>query len=230
MNQKLIPTGIFALDKELDGGLLPGSLVYIKVDPSAMAELFLYHFLQQRPTYYFNTERKPEFIIQNMKNLGFETKEIKFVDVHQKYYEKKESQLNHRGKIKDLRIMDFMKKQLETIEDEGVILIVDTITFFIYLDVKVDMIKELVDMIYNTTKKIGGLGFLFGLKEESVSLIENEVINLCDVIFDISMVKKADKTVTELIVPKARDRPIYGNILRFKIEKGVIIDTSREIA
>jgi len=62
------------------------------------------------------------------------------------------------------------------------------------------------------------------------SLVENELINLCDVVFDVSMVKKSDKTTTELIVPKARDRPIYGNILRFRIERGVIMDTSKEIA
>ncbi|VVB84333.1 Uncharacterised protein [uncultured archaeon] len=72
MEQNLLSTGLPALDKELEGGLFSGSLVYMRVDPSAMAELFLYHFLQQKPTYYVNTERKPEFIIHNMENAGFD--------------------------------------------------------------------------------------------------------------------------------------------------------------
>ena len=91
------------------------------------------------------------------------------------------------------------------------------------------MIRQLIDTIYNTTKKLGGLGFLYGLKSETRPSIENEVINICDVVFDISMIKKSDKTITELVIPKARDRPIHGNVLKFKIEGGIIMDTSREI-
>lgn len=230
MEQKLLSTGLPALDKELDGGLFSGSLVYMRIDPSAMAELFLYHFLQQRPTYYVNTERKPEFIIRNMENAGFKTNGIRFIDIHRKYHEPVEKLLNSHGEMKDSMILHHLKKELEAIHDTDANLIIDTITFFLYLNVKVEMIRELVDVIYETTKKMDGLGFLFGLKGAGPSLIENEVINLCDVVLDFSIEKKLNKTITEVIVPKARDRPIRGNVLRFKIEKGVIMDTTREIA
>jgi KaiC/GvpD/RAD55 family RecA-like ATPase len=228
--EKLLSTGLLALDKELEGGLFPGSLIYVKADPMAMAEIFLYHFLEQRPTYYVNTERKPEFILRNLENLGFKTSGVTFIDIHHKYHEKKEGLLDYSGCIKDYRLLDFLKKQLEAIDATNVNLIVDTITFFLYMNVKNDNMRRFMDTVYNTTKKLRGLGFLYGLKGGTPSHIENELINLCDVVVDISLVRKNDRTVTELVVPKARDRPVRGNILKFKIEKGVIIDTSREIA
>jgi hypothetical protein len=69
-----------------------------------------------------------------------------------------------------------------------------------------------------------------GLKGENRPVIENEIINICDAVFDISLTKKTDKTITELTIPKARDRPIHGTVLKFKIEGGIIMDTSKEIA
>jgi len=229
MAHKLLSTGLATLDNELEGGLHQGSLVYMTADSMAMAEIFLYQFLQQRPTYYVNTERRPEFIVNNLKQFGFKTTDIIFINVHGKSYEKEEKLLDYGGELRNYRILNYLIQQLEAIEAKDVNLIIDTITFFLYLDVKRDMIRKLIDMIYNTTKRIGGLGFLYGLKSETRLAIENEVINICDVVFDISMIKKSDKTITELVIPKARDRPIHGNILKFKIEGGIIMDTSREI-
>ncbi|MCE8425698.1 MAG: recombinase RecA [Candidatus Methanoperedens sp.] len=229
MAEELLQTGLLPLDKELNGGLFMGSLVYIKADAMAMAEIFLYHFIQQRKTYYVNTERKPEYIMNNMNHIGFDTSGITFIDVHQKYF-KKECSNPMPEMLRNYKIIDFFKKQLDTIEDTKVNLIIDTITFFLTMEVKKIFLNEMIDSIYNNTKKMRGLGFLYGLKGSGDTLIENELINLCDVVFDVSMIKKSDKTITELIIPKARDRPIFGNILRFRIEGGVIMDTSKEIA
>ena len=229
MANKLLPTGLPTLDKELEGGLLPGSVVYIMADSMTMGEIFLYQFIQQRPSYYANTERKSEYILNNIKQFGFEGSGIKFIDVHEKYYENVSKMLD-RGELRDYIVLDFFMKQLEIIEAKEINLIVDTITFFQNLEVKRSKSRGLIDKIYDTVKRTEGLGFLYGIKNESRSLLENEIINICDAVFDISLIKKADKTTTELTIPKARDRPIHGNVLKFKIEGGIIMDTSREIA
>lgn len=229
MTTKLLSTGLPTLDKELDGGLLPGSLVYLMADSMTMAEIFLYQFIQQRSSYYVNTERKTEYIINNLKQFGYDESKIKFIDVHEKYYDKGSKLLNG-GIIKDYMILDFLIKQLELIDAKEINLIIDTITFFEHLDVKRSKFKEMVDIIYDTIKRTEGLGFLYGLKVDKRSIIEDELINICDAVFDVSLTKKTDKSTTELTIPKARDRPIHGNVLKFKIEGGIIMDTSREIA
>lgn len=229
MATKLLSTGLPTLDKELDGGLLPGSMVYLTADSMTMGEIFLFQFIQQRTSYYVNTERKPEHIINNIKQFGFESSGIKFIDIHEKFYEKA-GKLLDRGELRDHKVMDFFIKQLELIDAREINLIVDTITFFQQLEVKRSKFKELIDIMYETVKRTQGLGFLYGIKSDNRSLIENEVLNICDAVFDISLIRKADKTTTELTIPKARDRPIHGNVLKFKIEGGIIMDTSREIA
>ncbi|KAB2944483.1 MAG: recombinase RecA [Candidatus Methanoperedens sp.] len=229
MTNKLLPTGLPTLDKELDGGLLAGSLVYLTADSMTMGEIFLYQFIQQRPSFYVNTERKPEYILNDLKQFGFDVSGIKFIDIHEKYHENV-SKLLDRGELRDYRIMDFFIKQLEIIEAKEINLIVDTITFFQHLEIKRNKTREIIDKLYDTVKRTEGLGFLYGIKNEKRSFIENEVINICDAVFDISLIKKADKTTTELTIPKARNRPIHGNVLKFKIEGGIIMDTSREIA
>ncbi len=229
MAEKLLSTGIQTLDNELEGGLYPGTLVYLMADSMTMAEIFLYQFIQQRPSYYVNTERKMEYIITNLKQFGYDESKIKFINVHEKYYEKS-SKLVVGEVIKDYVILDFLVKELNLIDAKEINLVIDTITFFQYLEVKRNKLRELTDVIYDTTKRTQGLGFLYGLKGEKRSLIENEIINICDAVFDISITKKTDKTITELTIPKARDRPIHGSVLKFKIEGGIIMDTSREIA
>ena len=229
MNAKLLSTGLPTLDKELDGGLSPGSLVYLMADSMTMAEIFLYQFIQQRPSYYVNTERKPEYIINNLKQFGYDESKLKFIDVHGKYYDKK-NKLQSGGVIKDYLIMDYLIKELELINAKEINLVIDTITFFQLLEIKRNKFKEMVDVIYDTTKRTEGLGFLYGLKVGHRSVIEDELINICDAVFDVSLTKKTDKSSTELTIPKARDRHIHGNVLKFKIEGGIIMDTSREIA
>ncbi len=229
MPEKILSTGLATLDKELEGGLLSGSLVYLLADPLTMGEMFLYQFIQKRPSFYVNTERKPEYIKKNLNQLGFEPPDLKFIDIHQKYFETG-GRLMERVELKDYVVIDFLIGQIELIDIMEINLIVDTITFFQHMDVKRNKLRELINIIYDTMKKTEGLGFLYGIKSESRSLIENEILNVCDAVFDISLIKKADKTATELTIPKARDRPIHGNVLKFKIEGGIIMDTSREIA
>ncbi len=229
MAVKLLSTGLPTLDNELEGGLLPGTLVYLMADPVTMGEIFLYQFIQKRFSYYVNTERKPEYILRNLAQLGFEAPDIKFIDIHEKYCEKA-GKLLERGELRDHIVLDFLIKQIEMLDIKETNLIVDTVTFFQQMEVKRSKLRELINIIYDTMKRTESLGFLYGIKSENRSLIENEILNICDAVFDISLLKKADKTTTELTIPKARDRPIHGNVLKFKIEGGIIMDTSREIA
>lgn len=229
MTEKLLTTGLPTLDNELEGGLFPGTLVYIMADSMTMAEIFLYQFIQQRNSYYINTERRMQYIKTNLTRYGYDESKVKFIDVHEKYCEIS-SKLVVGGEIKDHMILDFLVKQMKQIEDKEINLIIDTITFFQFLDIKRNKLRELIDVIYDVTKKTEGLGFLYGIKGEKRTIIENEIINICDAVFDISVTKKTDKTINEVTIPKARDRPIHGNVLKFKIEGGIIMDTSREIA
>lgn len=54
------PTGIAGLDKELGGGVKPGTLVAIETDAASQGDSLLRHLAAQQPTLYISTMRTEE--------------------------------------------------------------------------------------------------------------------------------------------------------------------------
>jgi len=87
MTDKLLNTGLPTLDNELEGG---SASRYTCISYGRFHDHgrdFLYQFIQQRNSYYVNTERRRDYIITNLKKYGYDESKVKFIDVHEKYYE-----------------------------------------------------------------------------------------------------------------------------------------------
>lgn len=61
-----LSTGIEPLDRELDGGLAPGTVVALRADPGSQSEMLLYAFTAARGTLYCSTERSPAVVRDQM--------------------------------------------------------------------------------------------------------------------------------------------------------------------
>ncbi|MCX9024519.1 MAG: hypothetical protein OIN85_00320 [Candidatus Methanoperedens sp.] len=86
-------SGVHLLDSALGGGIPSGSMVCCLINPKSMAEVLIYQLSSVGKVLYFTTERKPENIVSNAKEFGFETGNISFVDIYSKFnYEEKEKQ------------------------------------------------------------------------------------------------------------------------------------------
>lgn len=57
-----LPTGIDGLDRLLDGGIPPGSIVALEAPPASQAELLLHNLTATRGTLYLTTERSEEAV------------------------------------------------------------------------------------------------------------------------------------------------------------------------
>jgi len=229
-------TGIFILDRNLGGGLPSGSVVYLSGDPESMSEIFLHQFTQTRKTYYVVTGRRPKYVAQNLQSMGYDISEITFVDIYSEYYLTAQGEPvdNVGNEYVDNQIIDFMVYNLQNIEAEGefsgVNILFDTFSFFLNLSVNVGQIKKLMNVIYETTKELGGMTYLYGLKNTQDQALENEVINACDVVFDIELLRNSDEIVSRLSIPKIRGMAPITDMLKFKISEGIQIDTSTDIA
>ncbi|MCS3924495.1 RAD55 family ATPase [Methanosalsum natronophilum] len=233
---KVMNTGIDALDRSLNGGLPERSVVYISADAFSMAEVFLYQFTQARKTYYITTDRRKEYVNQNIKNLNFNADAIIFIDVYQEYYFTPNGDMTDTigNEYVDTNIIQYLEYNLNNIvaenSDDEFNLIIDNFTFFLNLHVNRGLIKKLINVLYECTKESNCITYLLGLKGSHSDNIENEILHASDVIFDISLEKNIDKISSKLIIPKVRGMVPNTEIIKFTISDGVEIDTSRDIA
>lgn len=86
-------SGVPLLDNILGGGIPAGSVVCCLINPKSMAEVLIYQLTSVGRVLYYTTERKPEHVMQGSHQLGFDTKNLFFVDIYSKFnYEDKEKQ------------------------------------------------------------------------------------------------------------------------------------------
>jgi KaiC/GvpD/RAD55 family RecA-like ATPase len=228
-------TGISILDRTLGGGLPSGSVAYIHANATSMAEVFLFQFTQSRKSYYFSNERRPVHVIHDIQNFGFKTGDITFVDIYSAYYISSNGEMvdNIGNEFVDAKIVDFTEYNLKKIvaeEEQDINIIFDTFSFYLNLNVNPGLIKRLINLIYETTKSVNCLTFLYGLKDTHEKNLENEILKACDVIFDVDFDKDADKISNRLSIPKIRGRIPSAERIRFKVGDGVQIDTTKDIA
>ena len=229
-------TGIAVLDRNLNGGLPAGSVVYMSVDSKSMSEVFLYQFTQARKTYYITTGRRPRYVAWDVQNMGYDVSDITFIDAYSEYYTTAQGDLvdNVGNEYVDKQITEFMINTLRNIQIEeefgDINIIIDTISFFLGLNVNTGEIKKLMNIIYETTKETNGLTYLYGLKDTHNPALENEVINSCDAVFDVELHRGSDEVISRLTIPKIRGRTPVTDLLKFRIGDGIQIDTSTDIA
>lgn len=228
-------TGISVLDRTLGGGLPSGSVTYIYADARSMAEVFLYQFTQARKSYYFSNERRPMHVSHDIESFGFKTSDIIFVDIYSEYYITPHGEMvdNVGNEFVDAKIVEFTEYNLKKIlaeEEEDINIIFDSFSFYLNLNVNPGIIKRLINIIYEVTKNLNCISFLYGLKDTHEKNLENEILKSCDVIFDVDLDKHSDKISNRLSIPKIRGRVPTVEMIRFKVGDGVQIDTTKDIA
>ncbi|MDW7726964.1 MAG: response regulator [Candidatus Methanoperedens sp.] len=222
MEEWIKPTGLNLLDNIMGGGLFSGSLVYILSDPQIDSEVFLFHFTQPRKCFYIVTERESKYIIQEMEKLDFDISNIEFIDIFSVHHSYLVTETDNNS-------LEFVKSKLQGIKERDLTIIIDTFNFFPLLNEGRDSIKEFVNFLYNFAKNNNAIIYLLSLRNTIDSKIENEIMWLCDVIFDISCVMAPDKIINELRITKAKNINAVTDTIKFFIKGKVLIDSSKEI-
>ncbi|MBU3966917.1 MAG: RAD55 family ATPase [Euryarchaeota archaeon] len=228
-------TSISILDRTMGGGLPSGSVVYILADPKSMGEVFLYQFTQARKTYYFSNERRPTYVMRDIKNYGFKPDNVTFVDIYSAYYLTAQGEMvdNVGNEFVDAKIVEFTENTLKKILVQGesdINIIIDSFSFYLNLNVNPGIIKRLINTIYETSKTLNCLSFLYGLNDSNQNKLEGEILKSCDVIFDVELEKVGDKIINRLSIPKLRGRVPTMETVKFRVGDGIQIDTTKDIA
>ena len=227
-----LPTGIDILDRNLNGGLPSGSLVYFSAYPRSTPEVFLFELAIPRKTFYITTHKNPRFILRNMMELDFETSNIVFINLHEEFYEKLLPSLTDR-RIAGKKLVQYLHEWLDTVVESGennFTIIFDSFSFLLELGIDIDTLKSLLDRIYEIINDNNSVCYLMVVKGMHHESIDNHIQYWCDVIFDIDLERKGDKIVNKLTLPKIRGTPPLTDYIKFRVTDRITIDTSRDIA
>jgi len=201
-----LPTGVDILDRNLNGGLPYGSLVYFSASPKSMPEVFMYELCTPRKTYYITTYKSARYVIRNMKELDFDPDNVEFIDLHDEYYHKILSTPADR-RARSVMLYKFIDDWLDKIQQSGennITIIFDSFSFLIELGIDIDSMKHLLDKLYDIINDGDGICYIMMIKGMHDESIESHLQYWCDVIFDIEMERKGDKIINKLTLPKIR--------------------------
>jgi len=215
MKIELKLTGIGEVDEKL-GGLPAGSLVCIYAHPISAPELILYEIACSKKTYYFNTSRPSQYIKRDMELLNLNTQNVEFIDVYTQYYLNEYGQFIIEDDFRKKNIFDFvdyaLSKILENNEGKDYNLIFDSISFFLRLNVSYGLKEWLINKLYVVSKQTENLCFIYLMKDVHPKFINSMVLELSDVVLDISK----DYESIKINILKTRYGPCKNKISIYK--------------
>lgn len=225
-------TGIDILDRNLNGGIPSGTMVYFEADPKSVPDVFLYELTMPRKTFYVTTEKNRKYLLRNMDELLFDTAGVDFVDLHEEYYERIVPSVKDRQEAqkKVIKCIDDWLDGVRKQDTKNFTIIFDTFTFFVELGVDMDTMKRIFDKIYELVNDTDSICFLFMIKGLHEVSLENRLQYWCDVVFRVDLELKGDKMINKLAIPKIRGMTPLTEYIKFKVTDRITIDTSRDIA
>lgn len=203
-----LPTGISVLDRQLDGGIPPGSILLLSADPASQSESLLYEIAGARGTLYVTTVRSEEAVRDAIER--------------------------YRGGVGRLTIRDAgnyppIDNATRLVRElpESSNLIVDVADPLEEADSTRyrSFLNELQTHMVNTGS-IAVLHAMHGDPPANRGLTEH----MADVVFDLRTDTDGSQIVNRLAVPKFRGGSALEETIKLQLTDGVTIDTSRDIA
>ncbi len=202
-------TGIAALDRQLQGGIPPGSIVALSAPPASQAELFLHELTAARGTLYITLDRTSDAVANSIEATPSKTGNPTVRDVTG-------------GAPLDSasRLIAALPESSNLILDPVDVLERHEPTRYR------NFLNELQNHIYNT----GSLAVLHCLDGRDVPELRDTTEHMADVVFKLETTIKGDRVENRLAVPKFRGGRALSDVIKLDLASKIEIDTSRDIA
>jgi len=204
-----LTTGVDVLDREIAGGLPPGSVVAYQAPAASQGELLLYELTRPRPTLYLTTDRTEDDVSDAIENANAPTGDP-YVQL-----------------IRGDDEIDAARRGFRQAFD-GMTVIVDPVDNLERLDRAryKTMLNELKTHMRNTN----GIAFLHCLKRENAPETRSDTQHMADVVFDLDVELRGGELESRLSVLKYRGGRVPGEAIKLDLTERVRVDTSRDIA
>ena len=204
-----LPTGIDALDRELQGGLPSGSVVAFTAPPASQSELLLYELTNTRSTLYLTAARTEEAVAYAIERARCPTGDpkVQFVPGDAPLE-------NARRLFRSL--------------GEGANLVIDPADPLERSEP--NRYQNFLNDLQNHMRNTGSLAILHCLRGSDVPSLRSTTEHMADVVFDLQQRYDGRDGVTRLAVPKVRGGHSPTETVKQGVAARVRVDTSRDIA
>lgn len=204
-----LPTGIEPLDRELDGGITPGSLVAYTAPPESQSELLLYELTAQRNTLYISTARTEPDIRNTLDEYIGDFDQL---------------QIEHTGGETP---MENAAQLIQQVTDSANI-IIDTVDIFEQTNRR--RYINFINDVKNTLTNTDSLGIFYGLDGHQIHPLRDVTLSMADLVWQLTIEMRAEELETRLAIPKVRTGTPVTEPLKLQLQDTVAVDTSREIS
>lgn len=204
-----LQTGIEPLDRELDGGIPPGSMVAYVAPPASQSELLLYELTSARDTLYLTTERSEDAIYDAFERSSCPTGEPEV------RYIASDAPMQQVGRA----------SQLLSGEANLIIDPVDLLERG-----ERGQYRALLNQLQNHLINTGGIAVLHCLRSDDTPSLRTVTEHMADVVLDLRSRVNGTSIETHLAVPKFRGGRALSETIKLELADRVRVDTSRDIA
>jgi KaiC/GvpD/RAD55 family RecA-like ATPase len=204
-----LPTGISVLDRQLDGGIPPGSILLLRADPVSQSESILYEMAAERGTLYVTTVRSEEAVRDAIDRYRGGVSQLSVRDA---------------GEYPPIdRATRFVKELPETAN--LLIDIVDPLE-----DADTTRYRRFLNELQTHMVNTGSVAVLHAMRGDNQPDNRGLTEHMADVVFDLQTDTSGSQIINRLAVPKFRGGRALEDTIELKLTDGVTIDTSRDIA
>ncbi len=206
---KRLPTGITVLDRQLDGGLPAGSIVFLGAQPASQSELILYELTAARGTLYLTTARSVEAVRDALDRSSVQTGNPTVRDV------------DGDGPV------DQAHRLIRGLPDEAN-LIVDIVD--VLERVEPSRYRMFLNEVQTHMINTGGITVLHGMKTGATPANRGLTEHMADIVFDLETKVKGSEIENRMAIPKFRGGRALDETIKLRLTEEVDVDTSRDIA
>jgi KaiC/GvpD/RAD55 family RecA-like ATPase len=209
MSSERISTGVDAIDRELSGGLQPGTVVGLAAPAASQSEAILNSVLLERETLYLSTLRTEPVIRDELDGGGFQLSDIS---------------ITHVG------VTTPLKEALDEIEkiDGQVNVVIDSMNALEDTDSHANYISFL-NSLKTHMVNTGSIAMLHCLTDRDPPYRE-DTFSMVDAIWRLDLRDDGTALQNRLMVPKIRGEDRPDDIISLDLGREVQVDLSRDIA
>lgn len=204
-----VPIGIDALDRQLGGGIPPGTLVAYTAPPASQSELLLYELTVARPTLYLTTSRTEDAVHDAFERASCPTGDPQIHHVPSDAPIQHAYQLTHSINSQAYLIIDPIDP-LERLERS--------------------MYQNFLNNLQTHMINTGSIAVLHCLAGDTEPENRMDTLHMADAVFELTRRVDGADVETRLAVPKFRGGAALAETVKLELTERVRVDTSRDIA